>query len=146
MGNILAGGRDEVLVDYDYNGAGLIKSLRYGNGVQVKYCYRDDGELPSLVTVTEQGKVLLNYDYAYDGNGNCVRKSGETYQNEYTYDRMNLLASAVQDEEEERYAYYSIGNRLKKESAQATETYHYNAKNPFTHIQSGADTLRYLYD
>lgn len=39
-----------------------------------------------------------------------------------------------------------MGNRLKKESVQGTEIYHYNVKNQLTHLQSGADTLRYLYD
>lgn len=120
----VVGGRDEVLADYDYDGAGQIKSFCYGNGVQTKYSYRDDGELSSLVTLTEQGQVLLNFDYAYDGNGNCIRKSGEQYQNEYAYDRMNRLVAAVQ----------------------GTETYHYNAKNQLAYISNGESTLRYLYD
>ena len=34
----------------------------------------------------------------------------------------------------------------KKESVQETELYHYNTKNQLTHLQSGTDTLRYLYD
>jgi YD repeat-containing protein len=29
---------------------------------------------------------------------------------------------------------------------QGIEIYHYNAKNQLTHIQSGAETLRYFYD
>lgn len=142
----VVGGSDELLADYDYDGAGQIKRLSYGNGVQTEYRYQDDGDIASLVTMTEQGQVLLNFDYAYDGNGNCVRKSGETYRNEYTYDRMNRLVAAVQDGQEEKYAYDPVGNRLKKESVQGTEIYHYNVKNQLTHIQSGADTLRYLYD
>ncbi len=47
---------------------------------------------------------------------------------------------------EEKYTYDPVGNRLKKESVQGIETYHYNAKNQLTYIQSGADILRYLYD
>ena len=112
--------------------------------MQTEYSYQDDGDIASLVTVTEQG--LLNFDYAYDGNGNCVRKRGEKYQNEYTYDRMNRLVGAVQDGKEEKYAYDLVGNRLKKESVQGTESYHYNAKNQLTHIHNGENTLRYLYD
>ena len=142
----VAGGRDEVLAAYDYDGVGQIRRLRYGNGVQTEYSYQDDGDIASLVTVTEQGQMLLNFDYAYDGNGNCVRKSGETYQNEYAYDRMNRLVSSVQDGQEERYVYDLVGNRLKKESVQGTESYHYNVKNQLTHIHNGENTLRYLYD
>ena len=59
---------------------------------------------------------------------------------------MNRLVSAMQDGREEKYVYDLAGNRLRKESAQGTETYHYNAKNQLTHLQSGGDTLRYIYD
>ena len=59
---------------------------------------------------------------------------------------MNRLVGAVQDGEEEKYAYDLVGNRLKKESVQGTENYHYNAKNQLTHIHNGENTLRYLYD
>ena len=96
--------------------------------------------------MTEQDQVLLNFDYAYDGNGNCVGKSGEAYQNEYTYDRMNRLVATVQDGQEEKYAYDPVGNRLKKESVQGTEIYHYNVKNQLTHSSNGENTLRYRYD
>lgn len=75
-----------------------------------------------------------------------IRKSGEKYQNEYTYDRMNRIVGAVQDREEERYAYDLAGNRLKKESVQGTKNYHYNAKNQLIHIYNGENTLRYLCD
>ena len=59
---------------------------------------------------------------------------------------MNRLISAVQDGEEERYAYDLAGNRLKKEMTQGTEVYHYNRKNQLTHIHKGESTLRYFYD
>ena len=137
----------ELLVPYSPVRRGLVfKKLRYGNGVQTEYRYREEGELSSLVTVTDQCRVLLNFGYAYDGNGNCTRKSGEQYRNEYAYDRMNRLEKASYDGKEERYTYDLAGNRLRKESCQGTENYHYNAKNQLTHIQDGTDTLRYLYD
>lgn len=142
----VSGDKEDVLAEYDYTGTGQIRKLRYGNGVETEYSHREDGELSSLVTLTGQGQVLLNFDYAYDGNGNCIKKSGETYQNEYAYDCMNRLSSAVQDGKEERYAYDLAGNRLKKETAQGTEIYYYNVKNQLTCLQRGADTFRYLYD
>lgn len=89
--------------------------------MRTEYHYQDDGDIASLITVTEQGQVLLNYDYAYDGNGNCIQKSGEVYQNEYTYDRMNRLITAVQDGQKEKYAYDPVGNRLKKKFVQGAE-------------------------
>ena len=55
----------EALVVYRYTPSGRKESLRLGNGVQTKYRYGEDGSLSSLVTVTQEGELLLNYDYAY---------------------------------------------------------------------------------
>ena len=139
-------GHGEVLASYSYNCAGGLQKLRYGNGIQTEYEYKDDGNLSSLVTVTGQGRVILNFDYAYDGNGNCIRKSGGQYQNEYAYDRMNRLLESVQDGKAEKYTYDLAGNRLRREYGQKTEVYQYNAKNQLTSICSGESIIQYLYD
>lgn len=96
--------------------------------------------------MTKQGQVLLNFNYAYDENGNCIQKSGDLYQNAYAYDHMNRLIEAVQDGKTEKYTYDLAGNRLKKESGQKTERYQYNTKNQLTGIQSGEKTIQYRYD
>lgn len=142
----VADGQGEILASYSYNRAGGLQKLRYGNGIQTEYGYGDDGNLSSLVTVTGQGRVILNFDYAYDGNGNCIRKSGGQYQNEYAYDRMNRLLESVQDGKAEKYTYDLAGNRLRRESGQKTEVYQYNAKNQLTSICSGESIIQYLYD
>ena len=64
----VADGQGETLASYSYNRAGGLRKLRYGNGIQTEYEYGDDGNLSSLVTVTGQGRVILNLGYAYDGN------------------------------------------------------------------------------
>ena len=139
-------GQGDILASYSYNPSGGLCRLQYGNGIQTEYGYNDSGTLSSLVTVTKQGQVLLNYNYAYDGNGNCIQKSGAPYQNTYAYDRMNRLLEAVQDGKPEKYTYDLAGNRLRKESGQKTEIYEYNAKNQLTGIQSGEKTIQYRYD
>ena len=139
-------GQGDILASYSYNPSGGLCRLQYGNGIQTEYGYNDSGTLSSLVTVTKQGQVLLNFDYAYDGNGNCIQKSGAPYQNEYAYDRMNRLLEAVQDGKTEKYTYDLAGNRLKKESGRKTEIYEYNAKNQLTGIQSEEKTIQYRYD
>ena len=85
------GTQGTALAGYEYTDSGRLRVLEYGNGVRSEYRYGDDGMPSGLVTVTPTGEVVLNYDYAYDGNGNCTKKSGERFQNEYTYDRMNRL-------------------------------------------------------
>ena len=139
-------GQGDILASYSYNPSGGLCRLQYGNGIQTEYGYNDSGTLSSLVTVTKQGQVLLNFDYAYDGNGNCIQKSGAPYQNTYAYDCMNRLLEAVQNGKPEKYTYDLAGNRLKKESGQKTEIYEYNAKNQLTSIQAGEKTIQYRYD
>ena len=139
-------GQEDILASYSYNPFGGLCRLQYGNGIQTEYGYNDSGTLSSLVTVTKQGQVLLNFDYAYDGNGNCIQKSGAPYQNTYAYDCMNRLLEAVQDGKTEKYTYDLAGNRLRKESGQKTEIYEYNAKNQLTGIRSGENTIQYRYD
>mgnify|MGYP002511376001 FL=1 len=139
-------GKEDILARYSYNPAGQVQKLHYGNGLQTEYHYGDDGNLASLVTITAQGKVLLNFDYAYDRNGNCIQKSGERYQNTYVYDRMNRLVEAAYDGKSERYSYDLAGNRLKKESEQKTEIYHYNVKNQLTHVHNKEGEIKYHYD
>ena len=134
------------MASYSYNRAGGLWKLRYGNGIQTEYEYEDDGSLSSLVTVTEQGRVILNFDYAYDGNGNCIRKSGGQYRNEYACDCMNRLVQTIQDGKTERYTYDLAGNRLRKESIQKTEVYQYNAKNQLTSLHTGETIIQYCYD
>ncbi len=89
---------------------------------------------------------MLNLDYAYDGNGNCVQKSGNPYQNVFVYDQMNRLVEAVQNGKSEKYTYDLAGNRLKKESEQKTEHYQYNRKNQLIHLKTGETTTQYRYD
>ena len=122
------------VIRYEYDALGNLTEKQ--EGIEERF-QKPGGKKRTVWAVTR---------YEYDLNGNCVRKSGEKYQNEYTYDRMNRLVGAVQDGEEEKYTYDLVGNRLKKESVQGTESYHYNAKNQLTHIHNGENTLRYLYD
>lgn len=39
------------------------------------------------------------------GTATASERAEKTYQNAYTYDRMNRLVAAVQDGQEEKYAY-----------------------------------------
>ena len=139
-------GTERVLVSYHYYKSGPLQTLCYGNGLQTEYHYQEDGSPADLVTMTAQGNVLLNLCYAYDGNGNCTEKSGEPYQNTYTYDRMNRLTGSIQDGKGVRYTYDPAGNRLKKETGQETETYRYNAKNQLTERHTREGVIRYRYD
>ncbi len=132
-----------MLAQYQYDGAGRVNRLRQGNGVETRYGYGDDGTLSELTAVMPDGKVLLNLSYAYDGNGNCIRKG----KDRYAYDSRNRLTEASYDGRWERYTYDHAGNRLSKETAAGCERYTYNALNQLTSLTKpdGAQTL-YAYD
>lgn len=137
---------DQLLAAYDYTAGDRVRSLSYGNGVTTTYDYAADGQVKSLVSVTSDGRVLLDYQYAYDGNGNRVAKSGENYRVEYAYDKMNRLTEAVYNGEKERYRYDLAGNRLKKESGGREEIYHYNRKNQLVRLEQETGPVCYAYD
>jgi len=119
---------DKLLAAYSYTPGGQQQSLSYGNGARTEYTYQDDGQVENLVMMTSDGRVILNYAYAYDGNGNCTRKSGDRDRNEYAYDRMNRLTEAVYNGEKEQFSHDLAANRLKKVSGNQEETYYYNAR------------------
>lgn len=114
MHQVRAGNSEIPLAVYGYRPDGRVESLHYQNGIKTSYAYQDDGQMESLLTTTADGKILLNYEYAYDGNRNCIRKSGERYQNEYSYDKMNRLTEAVYNGVSERFEYDKAGNRLRR--------------------------------
>ncbi len=140
-------GAGTMLAQYQYDGAGRVNRLRQGNGVETRYGYGDDGALSELTAVMPDGKVLLNLSYAYDGNGNCIEKSGPGRADRYAYDSRNRLTEASYDGRWERYTYDHAGNRLSKETAAGCERYTYNALNQLTSLTKpdGAQTL-YAYD
>ncbi len=62
------------LAFYDYYKNDSIKSVTVGNGLKTDYTYDGDGNVQSLVTISSNGEVLVDYNYAYDLNGNRLQK------------------------------------------------------------------------
>ena len=139
-------GSGQVLASYGYTPGGQPAYLRSGNGSETRYRYGEDGNLAGLVSVTADGNALLDYTYAYDGNGNCIKKSGSRYRNEYAYDSMGRLAEAIYDGRHEKYHYDLAGNRILKESGGRTEQYIYNDRNQLIRWETSEESISYRYD
>ena len=135
-----------MLASYGYTPGGQPAYLRSGNGSETRYRYGEDGNLAGLVSVTADGNALLDYTYAYDGNGNCIKKSGSRYRNEYAYDSMGRLAEAIYDGRHEKYHYDLAGNRILKESGGRTEQYIYNDRNQLIRWETSEESISYRYD
>ena len=96
--------------------------------------YDGDGNVASLVTVTSSGEVLVDYNYAYDLNGNRLSKVSSKHKNYYSYDSMNRLVNSSYDGRKENFTYDKVGNRLTKTTNDITEKYVYNVKNQLKEI------------
>lgn len=138
--------RGKVLAEYEYTKSGVLQSTLLGNGVKTEYSYSEEEQLESLVTVTNSGEVLLNYDYAYDGNGNCIKKAGERYQHFYGYDKKNQLITAEYNGTKEFYTYDLVGNRKTREVDGRKEEYFYNKKNQLVQLRELDRITNYEYD
>lgn len=138
--------REKVLAEYEYTKSGVLQSTLLGNGVKTEYSYSEEEQLESLVTVTNSGEVLLNYDYAYDGNGNCIKKAGERYQHFYGYDKKNQLITAEYNGTKEFYTYDLVGNRKTREVDGRKEEYFYNKKNQLVQLRELDRITNYEYD
>ncbi|BCZ45190.1 hypothetical protein psyc5s11_12570 [Clostridium gelidum] len=98
--------------------------------------YDGDGNVQSLVTVTSTGEVLVDYNYAYDLNGNRLQKVSSKHKNFYSYDSMNRLVDSSYDGRQESFTYDKVGNRLTKTTNDITERYVYNVKNQLKELHN----------
>ncbi|CUU50353.1 RHS repeat-associated protein [Clostridium beijerinckii] len=134
------------LATYDYYKNDSIKSVSLGNGLKTDYTYDGDGNVQSLVTVSPNGEVLVDYNYAYDLNGNRLQKVSSKHKNFYSYDSMNRLKEASYDERHESFTYDKVGNRLTKTTNDITEKYVYNVRNQLKELRNNSGINHFTYD
>ncbi|OOM72486.1 tRNA(Glu)-specific nuclease WapA precursor [Clostridium beijerinckii] len=135
-----------ILANYDYYKNNNIKSVTLGNGLKTDYTYDGDGNVRSLVTISPTGEVLIDYNYAYDLNGNRLQKVSGKHKNFYTYDSMNRLKEASYDNRHEAFTYDKVGNRLTKTTNDITEKYIYNVKNQLKELHNNSGISYFTYD
>ncbi len=138
--------KENTLATYDYYKNNSIKSVTVGNGLKTDYTYDGDGNVQSLVTISSTGEVLVDYNYAYDLNGNRLQKVSSKHKNFYTYDSMNRLKEASYDDRCENFTYDKVGNRLTKTTNDITEKYVYNVKNQLKELHNKNGINYFTYD
>ena len=108
-----------------------------------------------MVTKDANGRVLISYDYSYDGNGNRIRKNDA--QGRVTtscYDSLQRLGTvSYPDTGIEKYVYDQAGNRVSRQTSSYTESYCYDERNRMIssvrHIEEGGtedENKQFLYD
>jgi len=135
----------------EYNAAGQITKISYGNGVVTQNFYNSMFRLTRIYTVDPQGAALQDLSYSYDSAGNiksiadAVHSADQTFK----YDHLNRLTQAVAPESygTKNYAYNEIGNIMAKDG----RTYIYGegpaGPHAVTRVEGGSSpTMMYTYD
>ncbi|OOM17516.1 tRNA nuclease WapA precursor [Clostridium saccharobutylicum] len=146
--------KDVTLASYDYYKNNSIKSVTVGNGLKTDYTYDGDGNVQSLVTVSSNGEVLIDYNYLYDLNGNRLQKVSSKHKNFYSYDSMNRLVDSRYDGRCESFTYDKVGNRLTKTISDmangmivnVVEKYTYNVRNQLKELHNNYGINHFTYD
>ncbi|OOM06312.1 RHS repeat-associated core domain-containing protein [Clostridium saccharobutylicum] len=146
--------KDVTLASYDYYKNDSIKSVTVGNGLKTDYTYDGDGNVQSLVTISSNGEVLVDYNYAYDLNGNRLQKISSKHKNFYSYDSMNRLVDSSYDGRCESFTYDKVGNRLTKTisdvangmTVNVVEKYTYNVRNQLKELHDNFGVNYFTYD
>ncbi|RLB71668.1 MAG: hypothetical protein DRH04_01275 [Deltaproteobacteria bacterium] len=137
---------DYFVSDVDYNAAGQMTKVVYGNEVTTDYTYDSDTlRLNQLVTRNPQLAEIQNLGYAFDNNGNVleITDSVNTATQDFTYDDLNRLVCASGSYGVIDYEYDSIGNMTLKDPL--TLTYGEGTAGPHQ-VTSSSDGRSFQYD
>ena len=159
LSNIWAANGD--LVNFNYDPAGRLKEKWFSNGVNTRYNYNNDDTLEQLSNRADNGTLISQHDYSYDGHGNRNSHleliNGMSKNFSYDYDPLNRL-TAVRDADNanallEAYDYDQWNNRRSTtDAANDTRYYVYDAvdKNQLTSVHQtnagGAQLASFTYD
>ncbi len=132
----------------DYNAAGQMTKVEYGNGDVTTYTYNPlNLRLTRLYTVDKNGTALQDLNYTYDSVGNIlsITDNVNTADQTFKYDELNRLTEAAgQGYGTKTYVYDTIGNIVQKDG----KTYFYGdgaAAGPHA-VTSLSDGTTFTYD
>ncbi|MEY8356558.1 RHS repeat-associated core domain-containing protein [Lachnospiraceae bacterium 54-53] len=144
------------IVRYGHRPDGRLETITHHNGVNTVYEYDTDGNISRLAAHSGEDRLLFDFRYEYDLNGNRTAKAGVKLLPEaggvketavsYRYDAVNRLTEETYDRESSRYVYDLCGNRLEKTSVAGKETYCYNRRNQLTARKTAGKSMEYRYD
>ncbi|MFC1703550.1 SpvB/TcaC N-terminal domain-containing protein [Candidatus Omnitrophota bacterium] len=135
------------VTNVDYNAAGQIIKIEYGNGTVTDYAFDPlTLRLTQLVTTDSALQSIQDLSYQYDSAGNILsitNNLNSVYSQNFTYDELNRLMTANGVYGSKAYAYDEIGNMILKDGV----TYSYGEGDVGPHaITSGSDGSVFEYD
>jgi RHS repeat-associated protein len=105
-----------IVESIEYDAAGRILRIAYGNGVGSTYAYDAAERLASVRTAGAGGDALQDLGYGYDlvGNVTAIADAATGRSQSFEYDPLNRLTRAVGSWGEELYRYDALGNLLRR--------------------------------
>ena len=132
------------LAAYTYNPDGTPRAVAHGP-IRQEYAYDLDKNLTGLTV--RSGDVLLSQtSYAYDGNGNRIRKQALDGTTLYQYDALNQLQRVDYPAYSEELFYDRAGNRSRRLVDGEEELYQYDPRNRLMALTRGGVTAPFQYD
>ena len=132
------------LAVYTYNPDGTPRAVAHGP-IRQEYAYDLDKNLTGLTV--RSGEALLSHaSYAYDGNGNRIRKQALDGTTLYQYDALNQLQRVDYPAYSEELFYDKAGNRARRLVGGEEELYQYDPRNRLMALTRGGVTAPFQYD
>ena len=132
------------LAVYTYNPDGTPRAVAHGP-IRQEYAYDLDKNLTGL-TVRSGDTLLSQTSYAYDGNGNRIRKQALDGTTLYQYDALNQLQRVDYPAYSEELFYDKAGNRARRLVGGEEELYQYDPRNRLMALTRGGVTAPFQYD
>ena len=132
------------LAAYAYNLDGTPQAVTHGP-IRQEYVYDLDKNLTGL-TVRSGETLLSQTSYAYDGNGNRIRKQALDGTTLYQYDALNQLQRVDYPAYSEELFYDKAGNRSRRLLDGEEELYQYDPRNRLMTLTRGGVTTPFQYD
>ena len=127
---------------FSYDAKNRLTSLSYPNAVKGTWEYDIGGRPIKIAYISDTGKVLSEWRYAYDAVGNAkkiINEKGQT--TEYLYDPNEQLIEETGLSGTIRYSYLPGGNRKQIESKGKIKQYQYNQADHL--VKAGEETFKY---
>ena len=115
------------------------------NPIRQEYAYDLDKNLTGL-TVRSGDTLLSQTSYAYDGNGNRIRKQALDGTTLYQYDALGQLQRVDYPAYSEELFYDKAGNRARRLVGGEEELYQYDPRNRLMALTRGGVTAPFQYD
>jgi len=146
LGNLLAVDDGSGRVEYSYYPEKGETTRRLPNGITTTFVFSPQGELIGVTHIDASGNVIADYRYEHDAAGNVTEVRERTREGVktigYEWDRRGYLAALRQPNGSTiRYQYDPMGNRVARIEGSTVFRYEYDGYGRLT--KCGSDTYRY---